>query len=192
MQNKSNKIIVILCEGDSEYAYLQELNRFLREEEKNVVFIAMTVGSGHYTDVKRKFLAVKKDNRRSEIEVWVDNDIYDRNERNNKTNYECNKINLKFLFNTHNFEDFLTLHCDEETLQKWLNICQSNSHHTNPMKSKVYEPLIATEIFKSYKKGECPFSPITQTHLNNLFKNNNNNKTFLKSDFASFLEKLVD
>ncbi len=60
MQIKNNQIIIILCEGNSEYAYIQELNRFLREEEKNVVLIAKTIGSGHYADVKRKFSAEKK------------------------------------------------------------------------------------------------------------------------------------
>jgi hypothetical protein len=52
MANK--EMTIILCEGESEIAYIQELNRYLRENECDFIFIPKLIGSGFFTDVHKK------------------------------------------------------------------------------------------------------------------------------------------
>ncbi|MDD3001089.1 MAG: hypothetical protein PHF29_04980 [Candidatus Riflebacteria bacterium] len=186
----NNQTIIVLCEGSSENAYLQELNRFLREEEKHIVFIPKIIGSGHYKEVMMKYLSERKSNQRSRIEVWIDDDIYIRNERNNMTNYNKTRNKINFLFNVHNFEDFLVLHHKDQILDDWIQICRDHNHVEKPMINAVYEPLI-TSVFSNYTKTNCPLTSITQTNLDNLFKHNSDVNIFIKSDFGSLLYKLL-
>lgn len=185
-------MIILLCEGDSEYAYIQELNRYLRENEYSFKFFPKPVGTGFYTEVKKKYKEVRKDNPRTTIRIFLDDDIYVRNEnrheQDNSTMLAESGFKDEFMFNVHNFEDFLMLHCDDETLNQWLIKCAENDHENIPMHSAQYIQLVK-EIFPNYEKGELPFSPIDQEKLDNLFRHNENNSIFIKSDFATYLKK---
>ena len=77
------KSIIVICEGKSETKYLQELNRFLRENsaENSIVFVPKTVWTGHFTEVVKKYRDERKLNKKANIEIWVDYDIYKRNEQ---------------------------------------------------------------------------------------------------------------
>ena len=184
-------MIILLCEGESEYAYIQELNRYLRENECNFKFIPKVIGSGFYSEVQKKHKEVRKDNPRTPIRILLDDDIYVRNgdnhEQDNSSKLANSGYKEEFLFNVHNFEDFLMLHCDDETLNQWLIKCAEKNHKNTPMHSEQYMPLVK-EIFPDYEKGELPFSPNDQEKLDNLFRHNEDNSIFIKSDFATYLK----
>lgn len=46
----------------------------------------------------------------------------------------------------------------------------------------------ATRKFPNYEKGELLFSPINQEKLDNLFRHNEDETIFIKSDFATYLK----
>lgn len=191
----NNEMIILLCEGPSEYAYIQELNRYLRENEYNFKFIPKPVGTGFYTEVQKKHKEVRKDNPRTPIRILLDDDIYVRNENEheqaNSSMLASSGFKDEFMFNVHNFEDFLMLHYDDETLNQWLTKCTETNHGNTPMHSAQYMPLVK-EMFPDYEKGELLFSPIDQEKLDNLFRHNEDNAIFIKSDFATYLkEKLT-
>lgn len=181
--------IIILCEGDSENAYIQELNRFLRDKEDyNFTFVTKVIGSGFYSIVLKKYNEVRRKNRNATIKIFLDKDIYVRNERACQTSLENSKIKGDFLFNVHNFEDFIMLHYDDETLNKWLDICKQHNHEKQPMIADDYLPQIIN-LISGYQKGECPFI-IDQSYLDNLFAHNTDQNIFIKSDFVTFIQKL--
>ncbi|MFI3242467.1 MAG: hypothetical protein R3Y43_07870 [Alphaproteobacteria bacterium] len=193
MSYSPKKIYIIVCEGPSEYAYLQELNRFLDALDASFTFVSKSSGGGHFRQVTQKFKDVKKDNKKaSNINIWVDADTYKRNDEGDREKYskKDNKY-PDFLFNTFNFEDFLTMHLNEEKVLEWQNICERRNHFTNPMHSSTYEPLVKEHLFPDYEKGDMPFE-ITKDNLERLFNNNNNPDIKFGSEFANFLERLLE
>lgn len=192
----NNRMITILCEGDSEYAYIQELNRYLQENECKLRFTPRRppIGTGFFSNVAARLKEEKRKNPRSCIKILLDDDIYVRNgnvrERDNRLKFESCPYKDEFLFNTHNFEDFLMLHCDDKTLKQWLATCASTNHANVPMHSAQYEPLVK-EIFPGYEKGELPIGPIDQKKLDNLFRHNEDKTVFIKSAFAAYLKGLL-
>lgn len=193
----NNRMTIILCEGESEYAYIQELNRFLRENEYNLVFFPVypPIGTGFYSNINERFKEQHKKNPRTPIKILLDDDIYVRSEnareQDNTSKLATCPYKEEFLFNTHNFEDFLMLHCDDETLNQWLTKCIEHNHENVPMHSEEYEPLV-NDFFPGYAKGSFPFSAITQGMLDNLFRHNEDSSIFIKSDFASYLKELLN
>lgn len=192
MQNK--RTIIIFCEGESEYAYIQELNRFLRENEYGFAFVPKVIGTGVYSEVLAKYKEEHKDNPRTLLRIMLDDDIYVRNdndrERENSVKLSGSPIRELFLFNVHNFEDFMVMHCDDEVLNRWLTTCVAENHQKVPMHSVKYMPLIQC-FFPGYEKGSCPLSPIRKDMLDNLFNHNDAAAIFLKSGFATFLKGLL-
>lgn len=187
----NNEMIILLCEGPFEYAYIQELNRYLRENDYNFKFIPKPIGTGFYTEVQKKHKEVRKDNPRTPIKIILDDDIYVRNEgrreQDNSTKFAESVFKDEFMFNVHNFEDFLMLHYDDETLNQWLAKCTETNHRITPMHSEQYMPLVKG-LFPDYKKGELLFSPINQEKLDNLFRHNEDSSIFIKSTFATYLK----
>ncbi|MBE6446235.1 MAG: hypothetical protein E7021_02410 [Alphaproteobacteria bacterium] len=180
---------IIICEGNSEYAYIQKLNRFLVENNYNFTLIAKIVGTGHYKSVQKKYLYEHKNNPKLPIKIWVDKDTYVRNDEGDRDNYE-HKSSTDFLFSIMNFEDFLALHTDEKTLENWFQICSRKRHHISPMKEAEYLPLVKEHLFPNYTKGDIPFE-ITSEKLEQLFKQKNNPKYFFRCGFADLLEELM-
>ena len=175
---------IIICEGNSEYAYIQKLNRFLSENNYNFTLIAKIVGTGHYKSVQQKYLYEHKNNPKLPIKIWVDKDTYVRNDEGDKDNYAHKSAKIPdFLFSMMNFEDFLALHTDKKT-------CSRRKHHLSPMKETEYLPLVKEYLFPNYSKGDIPFE-ITSERLEQLFKQKDIKEYFFRCGFADLLEELI-
>lgn len=187
------KIYNVICEGKSEVAYFNELSKLLREENisQPVRFVPKSVGTGHYTNVYQKFKDEYKKNSKTSNIIFVDWDIYQRNERKNLENYNKKSIKVPdFLFNHKNFEDFLALHLEEDLLNEWIDICNTNNHFEQPMVESVYLPLFKKHIFPNYDKGDFPFENFTMEILEQAIRNNDRNLP-IHSDFLSNIKELL-
>ena len=71
-------IPIVICEGRSEFAYVQSLNRILTTVEGRAAFVPKSADCGNFSAIKRCYQKQKKSNRESEILIWVDRDIYVR------------------------------------------------------------------------------------------------------------------
>lgn len=190
---KTKKTYMILCEGSSEYAYIQILNRILVDNSINISFVAKEVGNGHFSDVEKEYKKQCKKNAKLEKIIWVDKDIYKRNEKNNSRKYSNKKSNIPdFLFTKYNFEDFLVMHLDDDTIENWYQILNTKGHFNIPLKSKVYMPIIKEKItiFNNYKKGEIPFT-ITLDNIKHAYQIHINPNIKFKSDFLEFIHENV-
>ncbi len=186
-----NLVNLVICEGASEESYLRELNRALREKDINVVFTPFPVGNGNYSAVVKLYKKLKKDNPRSKFIIWIDKDIYHRNENKNMDAYKKKPRGIPdFCFNYYNFEDFLSLHLNDDLLNSWEQICKQNHHFTTPMFAKTYESLFQN-ILSNYSKGNFPWDTFDLRKLATAFKNNKNSTIQFSSDFLNELEKIL-
>lgn len=150
------KHITVICEGDSENAYIQQLQDFLDSENglRPLVFVSSSksvVGTGFFSLVKSKWQQVKRENKNSHCEVWVDYDLCHRNERESMTQYRQSRIK-PFRFSYHNFEDFLILHHPEDVVNQWRDVFKATGHFENPLHDGDYNPLFR-RLFPEYEKG---------------------------------------
>lgn len=167
------KMYLIVCEGSSERAYIQELNRFLDKNDYNFTLVPQIIGSGHCKTAIQKYKDVKRNNSRQPIYIWVDKDTYIRNDQNDAHIYEKKSKNIPdFFFSWQNFEDFLVMHLDDDNMKIWIQECVRHSHNITPMHQDTYLPLLKNHCFKNYEKGQIPFV-ITLERLRNLFVHNN-------------------
>ena len=189
-----NKIIIVVCEGNSEYAYLQELNRFLRENEMPLYFKGEVSDGGDFSKVNSCFRGNQKNNVKMHIVVWVDNDIYKRNDRGYRDAYAKKPQGIPdFKFNCENFEDFLVMHLPDDKVSDWQTICSNKGHFTNPLHSAQYLPLLSSAIFPNYKKGTLPESLTINTESLHNLKCHNHDKTIpFRSDFAEFMIEEIE
>lgn len=178
------KKIIIICEGKNDVSYLNALQRFVEndvpllpgEVDPLLRFIPLPEEEGNCTGQFDKIV----DTYQSAIEifdkvsvsVWVDADIYIRNEsfhsdktKFNGTEYLNRSSDIPvFYFSYHNFEDFLALHFDIEKFQYWKssvllvpNKLSNLSHHDSPLSRSEYAPLFQ-KVFPRYsKKKKMPF-----------------------------------
>lgn len=184
------KSYTVICEGASEYAYIQQLNRWLNDNGYSCVLHPKSANSGHFTVVRQKYQREKQTNPKQDIVIWVDKDTYVRNDANDRENYEHKSPKIPdFKFSVMNFEDFLVLHLDSKTLENWFQICSRHGHQKTPMTEDVYMPLVCQHVFLNYKKGELPFD-VDTAKISTLFENNKA-KYFFRSNFVDFLEELM-
>lgn len=186
------EIYFIICEGNSEFAYIQELNRYL--ENNNYLFILnpIRIGNGHFKAVRKKYNDFKKANPRNQnIIVWVDKDVYIRNDNGDKKAYE-NKWDVpNFIFNLNNFEDFLVMHMPTHILEKWQDICRKKKHFEKPLCEDEYLPLYQKSVFPKYEKGNIPFE-IKDEYIQQALLNQKNTNILFKSDFLDLLSDLIE
>ncbi len=191
---RERKIIFVVAEGQSEVAYLNELNRYLREEESKTIFYPVKAVNGQYREVRKTYREVLRKNRKSRIEILVDRDIYIRDECERQSYSARENDTLPpFRFSYMNFEDFLILHLSHAKALKWAEITREYGHDIVPMTAKEYLPLLRqTHIFGSthYRKGEIPF-PITKMRLENLIRNDRSRDIYLHSDFTNVLIEIL-
>jgi len=186
-----NKIIIIVCEGASEKAYIQELNRYLEEEDIPLHFIPRPSNGGQYTPVVRKYKEVRRGNRATEIFIWVDYDRYQRNDNSDMDNYRSKPDDIpNFLFSYENFEDFLCMHCDRSEMERWWTFCIGRDHFNTPSHSNEYMPAFRAFIGENYEKGDMPIN-INYHSLNNLQIHQNDLTVPFKCDFAEKLINLI-
>lgn len=208
--------LILIHEGRrSEVAYLQALRVFARDElgidplpfipkmsgkgSKGKKYRESTDddgrGSGKYEDVKIRRDIEQERNKKATFEVWVDDDIYVRDDFKCATLYKSRREKDRlpiFRFNYHNFEDFIVLHRAKNEAQMWSEYCRKINHIEIPLKEEEYLPHYL-QFFPTYKKKEFPFSKtgLTKEHMLNLFENNKSEDILLKSDFANFLENIL-
>ena len=181
--------VTIICEGSSENAYLQSLNRILRCTNYSWdvgPFIPRVAHQGYYGSVIAKLKEEQQRNRKSTFHVWVDRDIYIRNTKNSQTNYQQKPKNIpNFFFSTMNFEDFLMLHCEDSLMDKWIAICVQHQHFNTPMTDADYMPLYRL-LLPDYKKGELPFD-LTKDRVTLMLDRLKRPKNPFANDFCMFL-----
>lgn len=189
----THKTYVILCEGSSEFAYIQILNRILNDNSINKSLVAAVIGTGHFSDVEQVYKKQYKKNKKLEKHIWVDEDIYKRNDKYNGTKYSNKDAAIpNFLFNKYNFEDFLVMHLDDDTIDYWEQTLNIKGHFSIPLKAKEYIPLIKEKIkiFNNYEKGVLPFD-ITLDNIKQAYSIHQNPNIKFKSDFLDFINEYI-
>lgn len=188
--------IHIVCEGDSEENYINALMQARERLGLRRYLLSHNACGGQCAAIVKKFKRLQNVNRNFEGRIWVDDDLYVRNE--NLADRQCAKsfenqtpaIRDKFLFCVHNFEDFLALHLEDDVLFGWIDICRANGHLESPMHSDEYMPLAQRYLFSKYRKGDLPFE-LNETAFRNLFRHNADLSVPLRSSFAAFLRREI-
>ena len=104
---------IIVCEGESEYAYLQRLQSFLDSLpladgafQSPLIFIApqqAVAKTGTFGKLKTHYNNQRKRNKHASIQIWADFDLYHRNDNNCATLYASKTTGIPdFLFSFHN------------------------------------------------------------------------------------------
>ena len=122
---------IIVCEGESERAYLQRLQGFLDDQalppdtfETPLRFIgpeSALAKTGTFGKIKSAYNQTRRANKTASVLIWADFDLYHRNDCQCATHYAAKTAGIPdFLFSFHNFEDFFALHFDGVPLAHWL------------------------------------------------------------------------
>lgn len=171
---------IIVCEGESEWAYLQRMQSFLDQQplangafETPLRFIVPKRGivkGGSFGRLKNQYNQTRGQNKRSTIRIWADFDLYHRNDNQCADHYAAKTEGIPdFHFSYYNFEDFYALHSDGERFQEWLRF-GARGHFDTPWHSDDYLPEIE-KIFPDYAKGGLPADFIRWDSLRNLKRN---------------------
>ena len=175
----SPKNIVVVCEGESEWTYLQRLNSALAGEpfpegwvEPPVRFIGRPkktgVGKGAFKAVERELRKEMKRNPSAEKWAWVDADLYVRDYKACGTNYRNRAAGIPpFHFTVFNFEDFLALHLDDEGFGHWVEVMTMAGHFKEPLHWDDYK-VHFEKVIPGYRKGGLPADFVTLASLGNL------------------------
>lgn len=201
---------IMVCEGRSEYAYLQRLQSFLEAQATDwdvpLRFIpkiplhpdGSEQGGGFYRNVSSCYKIHRNANKNHLIQVWVDYDIYFRKssaqERSNRASYLAKPSRIPdFLFSFHNFEDFLALHFDDATAQRWHSAFDDTHHAIYPLHADEYMPRFES-VLSGYKKGSLDPDFISKESLLRLKKNLDMSLVAPTQEphFRSFAEFLID
>lgn len=197
---KTLKIYHIICEGSSEVAYLNELNKYIRSFGFGEHFSIKTYnlngvfpyGKSPYKHVKNEYdKAIKNKQEADEVFVWLDNDVFKRGELLKDALQQKLKGFSGMKYNYENFEDFLVMHLLDKQVQDWHEICVKERHFDIPMFGEKVGKLI-TSIIPGYAKGSLSQAiQINGEFLNRLYKNQENSKIKFTSDFVDVIKQLV-
>lgn len=184
----------MVVEGQSEMAYLNELNRYFREEDIPWVFYPVKAVNGQYREVRKCYREVKKNHKKDRIEILVDRDIYIRDDKE-RVDYSSRKEDglPPFLFSYMNWEDYLILHLSKEKVERWCKICSEMGHFTLPLTAKEYlRALEESGVWgrTRYKKGRVPFE-ITGKRLERAIRNDRDENIEIHSDFINILIEIL-
>ena len=171
---------IIVCEGESEWAYLQRLQSFLEQQqpadgsfEPPLLFIVperVIVKTGTFGKLKSRYNKMRKENKNTAIKMWADFDLYNRNDKKCADHYAAKTAGIPdFLFSFHNFEDFIALHTSGDEFREWLSL-GNEGYFENPAPSPEHSELIK-KIVKGYRKGSLPADFVTKERLMNLKAN---------------------
>lgn len=208
-----SKHILVLCEGASECAYLQRLNALLSRLPPYSGFLQLIpkpsgksektggltgCGSGDFGAVSHCYKKVKKDNFREKIEIWVDSDLYVRNDDDCLARYNGKPPGIPdFKFSIHNFEDFLAFHADDKRYGQWKRAMDGAGHFRHPLHSDDYRPLFLG-VFPGYEKGRVAPFRVDEASLKNLFRHLRDDlpdfdmrELTAYESFACFLERIL-
>lgn len=188
------RVIIMVVEGQSEMAYLLELNRYFREENISWVFYPVKAVNGQYREVRKCYREVRKKHRNERIEILVDRDIYIRDEKERSDYTLRDKDALPpFTFSYMNWEDYLIMHLPRDKVEAWCRICRENGHFVLPLTAKEYlhaleESLIWGNLH--YKKGRVPFE-ITKKSLDRAISNDRDKDIEIHSDLINILIEIL-
>lgn len=106
------KQYTVICEGRSEFVYIQRLQSFLDSQFAGwsvpLTFRPIDNGGGSCGTVITGYKKQRAENKRAIIQVWVDYDLYFRNDKDCMTRYLAKPRGIPdFRFSYHNFEDSL-------------------------------------------------------------------------------------
>lgn len=189
MSNLYPKIVV--CEGRSESAYIQELNRILVRGPYATPYVAAIPDSGHFLSIKRCFKEQRKKNRKMDVLIWADKDIYLR-EPKDRREYEQRSPDIpEFYFSVLNFEDFLVLHLEQDKIEFWEGICREHGHFDKPLTGEQHLALFTEHMFPAYSKGTLPFA-LTKERLEALFLNLERPHLPFGCDFLNFVRQEIE
>lgn len=191
----------IVCEGESEEAYVKALGQFLRDQMGvRISFKTGDAGGRTFSKIKEAMRDLQKRNHEecrtyAQMRIMADWDCYARSEKE-REKYEKEKARLpKFLFQYFNFEDFLLMHFPTEIVEAWKKY--ATAHFKRPWSEDEYVPKFKVFVgqyekelkdLQNYRKGNV--FPLTQAHLDNLLQNNTKDG-LPRSDFAAFLQELI-
>jgi hypothetical protein len=97
--------------------------------------------NGHYKSAEKGFNNARTSNRGTGIKIWVDYDIYLRNDKDNMTQYQNKPTRIPdFHFSFHNFEDFLVMHMEDQRVRAWHECVEPTGHFRKPLHSRDYGP----------------------------------------------------
>jgi hypothetical protein len=173
---------IIICEGESERAYIQRLQGFLDDLPlpdgepfaTPLRFIPNLVGTGSFGKLTARYKVARLSARNnSSIQIWTDFDLYHRNDRNCAHQYAAKPPGIPhFLFSYHNFEDFFALHFNGPELNQWLAFGSSagQNHFATPLHSGDFVPAIKA-MFPGYSKGALAADFVSWSSLRNLKAN---------------------
>lgn len=162
------KRVIIICEGPSERAYLQQLNQFLREMGIDLVIIPEVANGGNYPHVLRVYNKMIKCNRKADVHVWIDFDLYKRNDKYCWAAYTQRSDDIPtFAFSIQNFEDFLAMHFPPKKRDHWIDTMRVYNHWRRPLHAKVYAPLFRKQLNR-YEKGSLRSGFVSATSLSYL------------------------
>lgn len=202
---------IIVCEGESEWAYLQRLQGFLDDQEvppgafeTPLRFIGpehAITKTGSFGKIKSTYNKTRTANKKvRSIQIWADFDLYHRNDCSCADLYASKTGGIPdFLFSFHNFEDFFALHFDGGELDEWFRFGGPTGlrHFITPLHSEGYLPEIK-RIFPDYAKGGLPADFVSWASLRNLKANlahqptsNPHNLQGIRS-FAEFLIREIE
>lgn len=175
----NSKNIVVVCEGESEWTYLQRLNSALAAlpfpngwMQVPVRFIGRPkktgVGKGAFKAIERELRKEMKQNPSAEKWAWVDADLYVRNYKDCGKNYRERATGIPpFYFTIFNFEDFLALHLDDDGFSRWVDVMTEAGHFNCPLYWDDYKCLF-DKVMPGYRKGGLPADFISLASLGNL------------------------
>jgi len=167
------KILAIVCEGDSEEAYINRLRKYIEETTAPNVplrIVPKNAHSGHFVVIRKKIKEVRKDNQRVRVEVMTDYDLYLRNDEANWEKYAARETSIPaFCFNFQNFEDFMVFHYPDEIVNEWMEVFNPMGHFSHPLHGEEYLEIFRTiSVFSNYKKGSLPANFVNAQSLANL------------------------
>lgn len=199
---------IIVCEGESEWAYLQRLQSFLNQQpqadgafDPPLQLIAperVVVKNGTFGKLKKSAQPDSKGKSQRSIHSDLGRlrSLPAQRQALRRPLREKNSGIPDFLFSYHNFEDFFALHWDGECVAEWLRFGGAG-HFTTPLHADGYLPEIK-RIFPEYGKGDLPADFITWRSLKNLKSNlahqpstNPHNLLGIRS-FADFLIREIE
>ena len=184
---------IIVNEGSSERAYIQQLRSFLSTKmplgddfRPRLDLIPKVTnngdGGGQFSLVQQAYRKCRRADKHTQVMIWVDVDIYVRNEgaveERNAKGY-ANKGELPdFLFSVMNFEDFLALHFDDDIFETWYQTFSQAGHFKVPFHGsqhmpifvKVWEEHARRNDCKPYSKADLPTGFVSKHSLHNLIR----------------------
>ena len=178
--------IIIFCEGKTEFTYVQNLARLLREYNSSIQLIPKDIGGGTVINIRKKIKEYRKNNKKLEGSLLLrDYDVvlWDRHEEITSI-----QLGVNILYSYQNFEDFLVLHMPDNIVREWVTSTTQAGHFSKPLHAEDYLNLFRQIVCPNYKKGELPFE-LTVDLLNKMLANNNDEKLSIHSDFAIWIKE---